>query len=163
MAAGWLGLEREGSSGGGVGALGEPTPSSDGEHVTSGRAVGAKGELTSTPEREHVGSKGGPTCLGGGGKGGDVGAKGETTSTPEGEHMGAEGKPTCQGGGGRGGEGRAGDISRSAPSSCGIECVGEEQSAITSCDSFFLFLLLDLVSCETSSKARDRAGSSWGG
>ena len=78
--------------------------------------------------------------------------------------MGAEGEPTCQGGGGgRGGEGGAGDSSRSAPSSCGIGCVGGEQSAITSCDSFFLFLLLDLVSCETSSKARDRAGSNGGG
>ena len=44
MAAGWLGLEREGSSGGGVGAVGEPTPSSDGKHVASGsgHAVGVE-------------------------------------------------------------------------------------------------------------------------
>ena len=84
-----------------MGAVGEPTPSSDGEHVASGSgcAVVAEGELTSTPEREHVGAKGKPTCHGDGGEGGDVGAEGETTSTPEGEHVGAEGEPTCQGGG----------------------------------------------------------------
>ena len=80
----------EGSSGGDVGAVGEPTPASD---------VG------------HVDAEGEPMCHGGGERGGDVGAEGEPTSASDGEHVGAEGEPTWQGGGG------AGDNSRSAPSS----------------------------------------------
>ena len=74
----------EGSSGGDVGAVGEPTPASDVGHVASGRDVGAEGEPTSAPEREHVGAVGEPTCHGGGGRGGDVGAEGEPTSASEG-------------------------------------------------------------------------------
>ena len=49
---------------GGVGAVGEPTPASDGWHV------GAVGE---------------PTCQGGGGRGGGVGAVGEPTPPTSGD------------------------------------------------------------------------------
>ena len=42
MAVVWPGPEMEGSSGGDVGAVGEPTPTSDVGHVTSGRDMGAE-------------------------------------------------------------------------------------------------------------------------
>ena len=73
-----LGPEVEGSSGGDVGAVGEPTPTSGGERV------GAEGEPTCHGGvgrgGEHVGAEGEPTCHGGGGRGGDVGAGGKPTS-----------------------------------------------------------------------------------
>ena len=47
----------EGSSGGDVGAVGEPTPTSDVGHVASGRDVGAEGEPMSAPEGEQVGCR----------------------------------------------------------------------------------------------------------
>ena len=135
----WPGPKMEGSSGGEVGAVGEPTPISDVGLVTSGRDVGTEGEPMSAPEGEHVGAVGEPTWQGGSGRGGGSGA-GESSSCEIGLMAGSAAVQVAAAmiaaSGEAGGE-------APAPSSCVIGSkAGSAASGEVVNIAFFLFVLL---------------------